>query len=136
MWRELLAMLAALAAEPAVMETECAKAAACVSVARASMEVEAPKPEPVDEPQVVEVEVLEIYTMFDCPPCEALKKDIKADRSVLGGRGIIYRDVSEGRSKGIRAAPTIVLMRGGEEVRRMVGYRGPQSLLKFLGDKP
>lgn len=136
MWREFLAMLASLAAGPAAIDTECARAAACVSVARASMEVAAPEPEPVDDPQVVEVEVVEIYTMQQCPPCEALKKDLKADRSVLGGRGIIYRDVSEGRSKGVRAAPTLVLLRGGKEVRRMVGYTGRQSLAKFLEEQP
>jgi len=134
LWRDLLAFLASLAADPVAVDTECARAASCVSVARASMETAQPDPKPVDEPQVVEVEIVEIYTMAQCPPCEALRRDIKTDRSVLGGRGIVYRDVSEGRQKGVRAAPTLILLRGGEEVRRMEGYGGPQSLRKFFGD--
>lgn len=52
MWRELLAFLASLAADPAVIDAECPKACACVAVARASMEKEkAPEPEVTPEPE-------------------------------------------------------------------------------------
>ena len=46
MWRELLAFLASLAAEPAVIDSEPPRAAASVHVARSSMEKESPSPQP------------------------------------------------------------------------------------------
>lgn len=101
----------------------------CV-IAAASISSAATSSEPAEKG----AEVVEIYTMLQCPPCEALKKDIKANRSLLGGREVIYLDISEGRDKGVRAAPTVVLVSDGKELRRMVGYRGPQSLVKFLAE--
>ena len=46
MWRELLAFLASLAAEPAVIDSEPPRAAASVHVARSSMEKDSPTPQP------------------------------------------------------------------------------------------
>ena len=46
MWREILALLASLSADPVQIETETPRAAAAVSVARASMARQGPSPTP------------------------------------------------------------------------------------------
>jgi hypothetical protein len=46
MWREILALLASLSADPVQIETETPRAAAAVSVARASMARPGPAPPP------------------------------------------------------------------------------------------
>lgn len=60
-WRELLAFLASLAAEPAVLDAEPPKAAAAVYVARSSMQ----KP-PVQDPPLVPVEPKKDPGRFEC----------------------------------------------------------------------
>ena len=80
-----------------------------------------------------------VFTLPECPPCKALKADLKAHPEMVGGRPLKTLDLSENAKLGakmeIRGVPTIILMRDGKEVGRMVGYAGRWRLQDWLCDK-
>jgi len=72
------------------------------------------------------------FTASWCPPCQQMKKTTWVDESLvswLGEHAVVSAiDVDEQQELAkefrIRAMPTIVVMRGGKELARTVGYQG------------
>ena len=89
--------------------------------------------------------VLVMATADWCPPCQVLKRGALADPEVsvwiIEHTISVYADFTDestpeaqraGRLLGIRAYPTLVLLRDGVEVSRREGVISADSLLKWL----
>ena len=83
--------------------------------------------------------VLVDFTAAWCPPCKAIAPilDELADE-YAGSLRIVKVDVDENPSVamrfGIRSMPTLVVLRDGVEVKRLVGARPKRILLEDLAD--
>lgn len=84
----------------------------------------------------VAADTLLAVTSSWCGPCKAFKADLERDPSLVGGRKFRLIDMQEDRDEArrlrVRAVPTFILLRDGREVRRMVGYDGPDVLKRWL----
>ncbi len=77
-----------------------------------------------------------------CGPCKMMDRDTYSEESVqewLRANAIAVKvDVDEQPDRaeelGIRAMPTMVVFKGGEEFDRVTGYRGPDDFLGWLED--
>lgn len=71
-----------------------------------------------------------------CRPCRMLKPMLEALADNLGNARIVTVDVSTNdrliREHVIRAVPTLIVFRGGQEVSRIVGLAGLASLREAL----
>lgn len=96
-----------------------------------------------DRAAAIERERLHVvyFTAEWCPPCKQMKKTTWVDESVvawLDERAVVSAvDVDEqgalAESYRVRAMPTVVVLRGGEELARTVGYQGADELVDWLG---
>lgn len=84
----------------------------------------------------VEAAELLIFTASWCAPCQALKKDLAADPSILAGMEWGYVDFDKekemAKSYDVTSVPTFLILEGDKVVRRHVGYPGPEKLKKWL----
>lgn len=75
-----------------------------------------------------------------CGPCKMMERDTWSNDEVIAWvreHGLVISvDVDERKEEaaelGVRAMPTIVLYRDGEEFERAVGYQGPAEMLAWL----
>ena len=83
--------------------------------------------------------VLVDFTAAWCPPCKALAPilDELADE-YAGSLRVVKVDVDENPSTArrfdVRSMPTLVLLRDGAEVKRLIGARPKRVLLEDLAD--
>lgn len=88
-----------------------------------------------------ELPVLLDFTAAWCPPCRALAPVIERIAAEHAGRvrvGIVDIDEAPAlaRRYGIRAAPTVIALRGGREVGRHTGTARAETLLALLDPEP
>src|SRR4051794_17177811 len=72
-----------------------------------------------------------------CPPCRALEPAVEAAARAYAGRlKVVTLDADKSPATavqyGVRAMPTIILLRGGREVARHVGSMPRARLLEWL----
>ena len=91
---------------------------------------------------------LVVFEVDDCQICELFRQEIlpvyqkSASHRAVPIRfvNLTYADESGmGLVASISVAPTVVLMRNGQEVERITGYTGPENFLQLVGlmmDKP
>lgn len=80
-----------------------------------------------------------IFTADWCGPCQTLKKDLEADPSIVAGYEWGYVNVDQekemARAYNIKTVPTIVVLdENNKEVKRQMGYQGPEQFKKWLKD--
>lgn len=80
-----------------------------------------------------------IFSANWCGPCQALKADLKKDPSIVAGYEWGFIDVGTEKELTQRykvtTVPTlIVLDKDNNEVKRQMGYMGPEKLKKWLND--
>jgi thioredoxin-related protein len=85
------------------------------------------------------VELL-IYEHRDCVYCQLFRRDVlpRYQQALAAGLPIRFVDIAEARKDraGLRrkvdTLPTVVLMLGGREIDRIVGYWGADNFFKLL----
>lgn len=66
-------------------------------------------------------------TSTACPPCAALHRDFADDTRIQ------WLDVEDaGQQYRVRVVPTVVAMRGGEEIGRHAGYQGRTEMRRWM----
>lgn len=110
--------------------------------ARAEPEVFSKAGYEADRAAAIEGEKLHVlyFTASWCPPCQQMKKTTWVDESVvawLDEHGLVTAiDVDEeeamSRQYGIRAMPTIIALKGEDEIGRTVGYKSPTQMRSWL----
>lgn len=70
------------------------------------------------------------FTSASCGPCQQFKKDFSDNQSVVIVD--VKEDAELAKSYGISTVPAIVVLRDGKEVDRHVGYRGKDSLSRWM----
>lgn len=84
-------------------------------------------------------ETLVAFTAAWCGPCQRLKADLADDPQLAGDREIRMVDVDdepgEARRCHVRTVPTFLLLRDGEEVRRLAGYPGAKKFREWVERK-
>ena len=73
-----------------------------------------------------------VYTGDNCPPCQRLKADYRADPSLFGGRRVQWVNIDRTPGTGVSAVPTLVIYEDKRPVGKTTGYGGPGSLRAFL----
>lgn len=78
-----------------------------------------------------------IFSANWCGHCQTLKNDLKTNPEIVDGYtwGFVDADQEKElmRQYGVKSLPTIVVLDDkNNEVKRQVGYKGPQELRKFL----
>ena len=74
-----------------------------------------------------------------CPPCRALSPTIDAIADEVTGRakvGKVNTDESQqvAAQYGITAIPTVIIFKGGQPVKKLVGLRRKDELIAALGE--
>jgi len=80
------------------------------------------------------------FTAEWCPPCKAMDKTTWRDDSVVkwvkdNGVAIqvdVDKDQKTAQAYNIEAMPTMVMLRGGKEIARTVGYMKPEDMLSWM----
>ena len=72
-----------------------------------------------------------------CPPCRMQEPIVEKLAARFAGRALVGKlDVDEGRETaarfGVQSVPTLVVLRGGEEVERFVGLQTEEKLAAAL----
>lgn len=84
----------------------------------------------------VEAAELLIFTAPWCGPCQALKKDLSDDPSIVAGYEWGYVDLDKEKELAkvydITTVPTFLILDDNKVVRRLVGYSGPEKLKSWL----
>lgn len=80
-----------------------------------------------------------IFSANWCGHCQTLKADLKKDPSLVDGYEWGYIDADQekelAKRYSVKSLPTlIVLDKDNNEVKRQVGYKGPENLKKWLND--
>lgn len=80
-----------------------------------------------------------IFSADWCGHCQTLKADVKTDPSIVEGYEWGYVDVEQekelAREYSVKSLPTIIVIgTDNKEVKRQVGYKGPENLKKWLND--
>lgn len=78
------------------------------------------------------VQHLEVYTEPTCPPCQQLKADYSKSPDMFGGRDVRFLRARDGKQKGVRLVPTLILYEDGKEVKRVSGYGGEAAVERWL----
>src|SRR5262245_63953800 len=86
-----------------------------------------------------EVELL-VYEHRDCVYCQLFRRDVlpRYQQALAAELPIRFVDIvaagnaSPGLRRKVDALPTVVLMLGGREIDRIVGYGGPDNFFKLL----
>jgi thioredoxin 1 len=83
------------------------------------------------------VPVLVVFTSVLCSPCQRLKPVLDELADDLGNTGKVVAveiTVNEGLSEryGIAALPTLIVVRNGKEIHRLVGLKTREYLLEAL----
>lgn len=80
---------------------------------------------------------LMVFSASWCGACREFKADHERDPALTGGLELVTVDVDRNRDQvrryRVRAMPTFILLEDGKEVRRQVGYQGPERLRQWLG---
>lgn len=81
-----------------------------------------------------------IFSANWCGHCQVLKSDLKKDPNIVDGYewGFVDADKEKemAREYGVKSLPTIIVLdKDNKEVKRQVGYKGPEQLKKWLHDK-
>jgi len=80
------------------------------------------------------------FTAEWCPPCKAMDKTTWRDQSVVKwvkDHGValqvdVDKDQKTARAYNIEAMPTMVMLRGGKEIARTLGYMKPEEMLSWM----
>jgi thiol-disulfide isomerase/thioredoxin len=80
------------------------------------------------------------FTADWCPPCKAMDKTTWRDESVVKwvkDHGValqvdVDKDQKTAQAYNIEAMPTMVMLRGGKEIARTVGYLKPDQMLSWM----
>lgn len=80
-----------------------------------------------------------IFTAAWCGPCQTLHNDLKQDPSLAAGYEWGFVDIDQekelAREYNVKSVPTLVVLdKDNKEVKRQVGYKGPEQLKKWLHD--
>lgn len=78
-----------------------------------------------------------IFSAGWCGHCQTLKADLQKDPTIVDGYTWGYVDADQEkelmRQYSVKSLPTIIVLdTDNNEVKRQVGYKGPQALRKFL----
>lgn len=81
-----------------------------------------------------------IFSASWCGHCQVLKADLEKDPTIVDGYTWGYVDADQEKDLmkqyGVKSLPTIIVLdKDNNEVKRQVGYKGPQALRKFLREK-
>lgn len=80
-----------------------------------------------------------VFTRPGCAPCDAAKRAIAEDPTLTAGYAVRIVDTKAepqlAREYRISSVPVFVLLRDGREIRRTVGFRGPERLREWLTGK-
>ena len=106
--------------------------AAGVATGRAALDPAAAVPGPALE--------LLVYEHRDCVYCQLFRRDVlpRYQQALAAELPIRFIDIAEagnealGLRRKVDTLPTVVLMLGGHEVDRIVGYWGPDNFFKLL----
>lgn len=80
-------------------------------------------------------DTLVVVTMQRCQPCEALKRDLKAQPALYVPHTLVVLEGREAARKWhVTSVPTLIRVRDGREVARHVGYTGPADVVAILED--
>ena len=75
------------------------------------------------------------FTASWCQPCKALAKTLDEIETKLPIEVYDIDEKSEYASEfGIRSVPTLIMLEGNDEIKRMVGSKTKQELEKWLDD--
>jgi hypothetical protein len=78
----------------------------------------------------------------DCPMCQLFRDEIaplyrataRAERAPLRFIDIAHTDIDAlGLASPVQIIPTVILMREGAEIDRLVGYTGPEIFMRAVG---
>lgn len=93
----------------------------------------------IEPPSPIELVVIEAR---NCPMCQIFRDEIapiyrateRATRAPLRFVDVAHVDLeSMGLTSPVEIIPTVVLMRDGTEVDRLVGYTGPEIFMRAIG---
>lgn len=87
----------------------------------------------VKNPNVVLVDFFATW----CMPCKMLSPVLESVSETLGSEGTVVKlDIDENmdlaRKYGVMSVPTMIVVKGGEEVERLVGFRQANQILETL----
>lgn len=83
---------------------------------------------------------LHVFCLPDrqCPPCAHFHRDATASplKETLASLPVYHHASTDGPTWSVDRYPTFVMARGMSQVRRLVGYTSPASVVGFVEGKP